>query len=141
MVEKPKGSRLHDLIIETTSPSQFREIIEQLVTEDSKRILGENASRRITAAILSTSVIAPAPATFSERRFRLFVGIDENKNPLPNEQIDELTQLCLNLGVFELVPTEEADARRFIITDLELHETIKSIHHNVLPQQNPPAGQ
>ncbi len=131
MGETSNNTQLHELVNDTMTPDQFVSIIDQLLTKDSKEILGDNASESVAGTILKTSVIGPAPDTFSERLFRSFVGVDKDKNPLPDEQVDELTRLCLNLGIFEPAPTGKSPGKRFIINNLEFHETLRAILHRV----------
>ena len=73
MAEKKENQSLDDLITINTKREEFINMVEDRLTPEEKRDLGENASDKVVESMSYLGVFAPAPATFDKNSF-FFTG-------------------------------------------------------------------
>jgi len=119
--ERISSARLNELINSTTSNADFEKIIDQVLSQRTRTIIGVDVKATASRSVLFLTAFAPSPATFDKEAFRVAIGRDKLGKQLLDHQIEELLIFCKEIGIIE-----ENDGE-LSIKDLQLYMNLKRI--------------
>ncbi len=104
MLVKEKTSKvpkLEDLVTPETTLDEYRNIIDQFITKNNKKVLAGAQVDKIVRASLFVSEFGTKPFTAKDFHDKACTHPDKETLHLPTEQVVEIITVCKRIGLFE----------------------------------------